>query len=226
MLRWLGALAVLLCATHAGAEPPRRAEWLAGAALTFSHTTSVDLAAIAGSRAYGRANDAGPGALGLSLHGGVVTPFDLELAVTGTLAAGGLELDTVEARYFGDRAQVGSSLTARADLGVRWSPQVAPGLRLFVGPAAGLTRLAASSPLGFARLDSAAVGVDAGVRLRTSTISRVVSGHVELALWARRELPLDARVGTNSSAVLFDGSAGGLAIYAFGASAGYVFAFR
>ncbi len=226
-MRWMVVSTALLLVTQsAQAQESGRAKWIAGAALGFSHTTHADLAVIAGDRAYGRANDVGPGALGLTLRAGVVTSFDLELSATGSLAFGGLNLDVIESRYFDDHAQLGSTLTASAEVSPRWAPRLSPSLRLFVGPAAGAQRMAASSPLGFARLDSVGVGLDAGLRLHTNTISRVVDGQLELVLSARRELPIDARVGRSAGDVLFSGVGGGDAIYSFGVSAGYAFGFR
>lgn len=220
-------VAMLALGTTARAQPPSGLELSAGASLTGRYTTRADLAALAGSSGYGSGNDLGPSTLGLELHGGVNLPL-AELGVGGWLAVGGLSLDSVERRYLGGTpAQLGSSLDLGAEAALRLHPDISRELGLKVGPAIAWQGMAASSPLGMARLELLGVGLDAGLVLRTGAISRVVDGHVELMLSARRELPLDVYVARDANDVLLSGTAGSAgAIYSFGARLGYVFDFH
>ena len=217
-------LSMVLLSRSALAED--RVEALAAASIEARRTTPIDLAEVAGASGYGTANDASPMALGLALEAGLLLPVSLELHATATIAVGGLDLAQVEQRYFGDTEQIGSSVSAAADGSVRFAPLLYPDLRLLVGPAAGWRRLAASSPLGFGRVDLVELGLDAGVLLHLNTISRVVDGYLTVVAFGRRALPLEARVGQSASEVAFSGSGGGPAIYDFGLRVGYVFGFH
>ncbi|MCA9592671.1 MAG: hypothetical protein KC776_05145 [Myxococcales bacterium] len=221
-------LFLLTLSVAAPAVAQTKLEGLAGAGLSLRHTTSANLAEIAGAAGYSDKNDVSPGSLGFDMRAGVLLPVDLELDATGTLAAGGLALSDIERRYFSSEPEtVGSSLAAGAYGSIRYAPELSDGLRLLVGPSAGAQRLAASSPAGSAHLDLLGVGLDAGFRLRLHHISRVVDGHLELLLSGRRELPLDAHAQTSADNVLFSGTSGSApAIWSFGLSAQYVFSFH
>jgi hypothetical protein len=222
-----GALATV-CTLSANARAEEKLEALAGAGTSFRHTTAIDLAKIAGASGYGSANDAGPGALGFELRAGVWFPFQLELDATGSIAAGGLNLSRVEERYLGASPQpLGSTLTASADFGVRFAPLVTPGIRLLLGPSAGAERMSATSPAGAARLDMLHVGLDAGLRLHTNRISRVVDGNIEAVVGVRRELPFHLSVSKNGSDDVFSGTQSEQPqIYSFGIAVQYVFSFH
>jgi hypothetical protein len=224
--RLLPLSAALLLTTPGFAFAEERLEGLAGAALNLRHTTEIDLARVAGAEGYGAGSDTGPLALGLGLSGGLVTPFSLEIAASAWIAVGGLDLDRIERRYFDGPEGVGSSASVGAEGGVRFAPLIAPDLRLLVGPAAGGRTLVASSPAGSAWVNLMSFGLDTGARLHLNTISRVVDGHLELLLHARRDFPFQARVQRSHDDVLFDGRGGGASVYSFGASVGYVFAFH
>lgn len=203
-----------------------RFEALLGAGLGFRHTTEVDLAEQAGASGYGAANDASPAALAFEIRGGVLFPVPLELDLTAAIAVGGLAIAEVERRYFGATADIGSSISASAEASPRFAPLVASDLRLLVGPALGVQRMSVSSPAGSARIDLLGVGLDAGARLRMHSISRILDGHLEVVLRARRELPLDVRVQRSADDVLFSGTGDGPAIYSVGLGVSYVFSFH
>jgi len=231
MRRWsFGFVAGLLAlSTVSGAaRAQEKLAALAGAGTSFRHTTAVDLARTAGVSGYGSGNDAGPGALGFELRAGVWLPIQLELDATGSIAAGGLNLARVEERYLGASPQpIGSTLTASAALGVRFAPSVAPGIRLLLGPSAGARRMSATSPAGGARLDMLHLGLDAGLRIHTQRISRVVDGNIEAVVDVRRELPFQLSVSKGGSDEVFSGTrAEQPAIYSFGIAVQYVFSFH
>jgi hypothetical protein len=215
----------MLAVTHA-ASADERFELLAGAGLGVRFTTGIDLAQEAQASGFDSGNDVSPAALGFELRAGVLFPVSLELDLTGVVAVGGLDLDEVERRYFGDAAEIGSSASASLEASLRFAPALSPDLRLFAGPAVGWQRMAASSPAGMARIDLLGVGLDLGARHRLNTISRVVDGHLELVLRARRELPLELRVAQSSDDVLFSGTGGGDPIYSAGIGLSYVFSFH
>lgn len=224
-LVWL--LWVLLWTRGAAAQPAERFEALAGAGLGYGYTTAIDLAREAGASGYGSGDDTtGRGTLGFELRAGVLFPLSLELDATAGIAIGGLALAGVERRYFGSIGSFGTNLAAGLETSARFAPRVAPDLRLLVGPAVGWKRLASSSDVGMARIDLLGVGLDAGARLRLHTSSRVVDGHLELVLRARRELPLDVYVARSADDVLFSGNGSGEAIYSLGLGISYVMAFH
>ncbi len=165
--------------------------------------------------------------LGFELHGGLSLPL-VELGVGGWLGVGGLSLDRIETRYLGGSpAQLGSSLDLGVEGALRLHPDITSELGLRLGPSLAWQRMAASSPLGIARLDLLGVGLDAGVVWRTGSISRVVDGHVELMLSARRELPMGVYVARDANNVVLSGTSGRAApIYSFGFRLGYVFDFH
>ena len=216
-----------LCAESARAEPASGSDLLLEAGANFRHTTPIDLAALGGSKEFGTGNDASPGALSFEVGGGLVLPVPLELRGSAWIGVGGLNLSRVERRYLGSEPQqIGSSLTVGAGASARYSPRVTPDLRLFAGPALDWKRMAASSPAGSAQVELVGLGFDTGARLRISTQSRAISGHLELVLGARRELPAALWVGQSRSAVLFRGIHGHAdAIYSVTASIGYVISF-
>ncbi len=224
---------LLLVLTYAALEAPSaqaqsRVEALAGAGASFRHTTAVDLAEIAGESGYGSGDDTSPGALGFELRAGVLFPIDVELDTTATIAVGGLNLSRIERRYLGSEPdQLGSSLTASWAFSPRFAPTIAPDVRLLLGPGLELERMATSSPAGDAHVDSFGFGLDAGARLETNRISRVVDGALEFVLFGRREVPYDLRVARGPNTVLFSGTdAGGPPIYSFGIAVEYVFSFH
>lgn len=230
-MRWIVAATLaggLLLSSAAEAAETTETEWLFGAGVSFVRTTPVDLAAIAGSSRYGTGNDASGAALGFGLRAGVVTERVFELSLTGTIAAGGLALAQIESRYYGVGPDtIGGTLTATAELSGRYVAWDRPSLRLFVGPAVGLQRRAASSGVGGAFLDTVPVGLDVGARVPVSRISRRVEGSLELTLLARRELMPAAQVGGGRAGPPeLAGSGGGDAIYSFGVAFGYVFGLR
>ncbi len=228
MRSWILLVATVTLLDAAPAMAQTRLEGLAGAGLSFRHTTSASLAEIAGEPGYDHTDDTSPGALGFDVRAGVLLPVQLELDATASIAVGGLNLSQVEERYFASEPQqLGSSLTAGAYGSLRFAPELSDGFRALVGPSFGLQRMAASSPAGDAHLDLLGVGLDAGFRLRLHHISRVVDGHLELVLSARRELPLDAAAKTGPHTVLFSGTGGSPpAIYSFGLGIQYVFSFH
>lgn len=221
------AMVVLALDTTAHAAPPNGLELSAGASLAGRYTTHADLAALAGAHGYGSGDDVGPPTLGLELHGGLDLPL-VELGVGAWLGVGGLSLDRVETRYLGgSHADVGSSLDLGVEGALRLHPELSSELGLRLGPSVAWQRMAASSPLGLARLDLLGVGIDAGVVWRTGPIAPVVDGHLELMLSARRELPLYAYVARSASDVVLSGTSGHApAIYSFGCRLGYVFDFH
>lgn len=224
---FLVASTLILGAQPARAEEPSRVQVLASAGIDYRFTTAIDLAEEAGASGYGASDDTtGRGALGLELRAGVLLPFELELDARGVIAVGGLDLDDVEQRYFGATDTVGSTLSAGLDGSVLYAPALGRDLRLLAGPAVGWRRLGASSGVGMAQIDLIGVGVDAGLRLQLSTISRAVDGQLELVLRARRELPQRVFVGQNREDFLFEGTGHGSAIYSFGLGVSYVFAFH
>lgn len=210
------------CSQNANAQ--ERVEALVGPGASLYTTTAIDLAGQVGAGGYGSGNDASPAALGFELRAGVLLPFPLELDTSWVLAIGGLSLGRVEQRYFGDTAQLGSALTAGVDFSPRFAPLMVPDLRLLLGPAVGLKRMAVASPLGGARIDSVGVGLDVGVRWHVSTISRILDGHLEVVTHARREIPFQVDVAGSDS--LLSGTGGAEPIYGFGWSSSWVFAFH
>jgi hypothetical protein len=225
-LRILVVSALVLLARPALAES--RVEALAGAGASLRYTTALDLAEVAGQTGYGRGDDTSPAALGFELRAGVLLPVDVELDATGSIAVGGLNLGRVERRYLGSEPQpIGSTLSANADLGARFAPALGSGIRFLIGPSFGAERMAASSPAGGAYLDLFHVGLDAGVRIRTNRISRVVDGSLELVLTTRRELPFALRVARSANDVVLSGTDGnGPDIYSLGIAVEYVFSFH
>jgi hypothetical protein len=229
-LRFVFMLALLLSSTvvtrPARCQTEPELEALASSGVGFRHTTDLDLAAEANATGYGSGNDVSPGALSWEVRAGVLLPIALELDATARIGVGGLALGRVEERYFGEQDQIGSSLSVGVDASARFAPLLIPRLRLLVGPAAGLSRLAASSGSGMARADLFGIGLDVGARYRLHSISRVVDGHLELVLGMRRELPIAVRVAQGADDVLFTGTGGGETVYSFGIGVGYVFSFH
>lgn len=221
------ALGVLAWMGTARAAPPNGLELSAGASLTGRYTTKVDLAQLAGASDSGSGNDLGPPTLGVELTGGLNLPL-AELGVGAWLAVGGLSLGRIESRYLGgSHTQVGSSLDAGLEGALRLHPDISRELGLRIGPVVAWQRMQGSSPLGVGRFELLGVGLDAGLVWRTGPISRVVDGHVELMLSARRELPLDVYVARDANDVVLAGTRGRTAaIYSFSARLGYVFDFH
>jgi hypothetical protein len=203
-----------------------RVEALVGPGASLYTTTTIDLAGQVGADGHGSGNDASPAALGFELRAGVLFAVPIEIDTSWVLAIGGLSLADVEQRYFGYSADLGSALSAGVDLSPRFAPLMTKELRLLVGPAVGVKRMAVSSPLGDARFDSVGVGFDVGVRWHVSTISRILDGHIELVTHARREIPFRVRVSRGPGEELFSGNGGGEPIHGFGWSGSWVFAFH
>lgn len=220
------ALALAVTARSALADDARL-EGLGSVGIDYRFTSAIDLAREAGASGYGEGDDTtGRGALGFELRAGVLLPFELELDARGVLAVGGLDIDDVEQRYFGDTDEVGSTLSAGLDASVLYAPALDRGLRLLVGPAVGWRRLSVASGVGAAQVDLVGVGIDAGLRLELGALSDVVDGHLELVLHGRRELPTRVFVGQSRDRTLFTGTGHGDPVYSFGAGVSYVFAFH
>lgn len=221
------AIGVLALGATARARPPAGLEVSAGASLVGRYTTDADLAALAGSNRFGSGSDLGPPTLGVELTGDLNLPL-AELGVGGWLSVGGLSLDRVEQRYLGGgHPHVGSSLDLGVEGALRLHPELSRELGLRIGPSVAWQRMAASSPAGMARLDLLGVGLDAGLAWRTGSISRVVDGHIELMLSARRELPLHTYVARDADTVVLSGTGGNAGpIYSASARLGYVFDFH
>ena len=223
-LAGLVALASVTC--PARAEPTGDVLLAAGA--TYRHVTRVDLAQIGGSDDHGSDGDQSPGSLSAEIGAGLLFRPGFELRGSAWLGVGGLALAHVEERYFDSGPeQIGSSLTVGAGGSARYAPALTPGVRAFVGPAVDWKRLTAASPAGSAHLELVGVGLDAGLRFRTSAATSKLGGHLELTFAARRELPVAVWVGRSRTDVLFSGvESAGDPVYSIGMGAAYVMTFN
>ncbi len=213
-------VAMLLCAGSAHAF-----EWQLGTGVQFRHAGEVDLAALADADGYGAQSDTSPGQLGWQISGGIQPVPALEIGADASIAVGGLAIGDVEERYFGQQDNVGGSSTFEAGGAVRWVPVLSPDLRLFAGGAASWQRMAASSGIGHAHLDSLAVGPEAGLRWRL-TDGEAFDGELQLRGDVRWHEPLRVEVGHSADNVLFETTDPAEAFWSFGVSVSWIFAFR
>ncbi len=221
-----GLLALASLTRPALAEP--NGDVLLAAGASYRHVTRVDLAQIGGADDYGSDGDQSPGSLSMEIGAGLAFRAGFELRASAWLGVGGLALAHVEDRYFDTGpGQIGSSLTVGTGASVRYAPELTPAVRAFVGPAVDWKRLTAASPAGSAHLELVGVGLDAGLRFRTSSAASKLGGHVELTFGARRELPVGVWVGRSRSDVSFSGvESAGDPVYSVGLGAAYVFSFN
>jgi hypothetical protein len=221
-MRWLGWMAVLLCAAQANAM-----EWQAGAGLTLRHAGEVDLADQASAGGYGSGSDTSPGQLGLQLTAGLRPLEAFEVGVDASIAVGGLSLGEVERRYLGSDPQpIGSSATVELGGALRYVPALGADTRLLLGAAGGWERMAASSPAGDARLDSAALGPEVGVRWRAARLGDSVDGDLQFRIDARWHLPTRVRVSRSQTDVLFEDASPADPFWSVGVSVTWLFGFR
>lgn len=174
-------------------EPPRRAVgFYVGGGPRAQVTTAIDLAALAGSDAFGEGDDTSPLALGFAFGGGLVLG-DWELGAQALLALGGLNLSRVEERYFDAEPQpLGSMLTASLEGAARHLWRLAPDFELAAGLGAGYLLMSAASPAGSAFFRAITVGPEVGARYRLHGRRGAGGGWIGVAFDGRLLLPVVA----------------------------------
>jgi hypothetical protein len=200
-------------------------EWQLGTGVQLRHAGEVDLAAMAGADGYGSARDTSPGQLGWQISGGLQPIPAFEVGLDASIAVGGLAIGDVEERYFDQQDNVGSSATVEAGLALRWLPVLSPDLRLFTGGAASLQRMSSASGIGHARLDSLAIGPEAGLRWRVSE-GDGVDGELQLRVDGRWHQPLRVEVAHSADNVLFETTDAEEGFWSAAVSVSWIFAFR
>jgi hypothetical protein len=194
--------------------------------LALEHTTRLDLAKQAGATGYGSGNDVAlmSGALDAGMgfamrQGGTL----LEATIEGWIAAGGLDIGSVERRYLAGRSfDIGSSSAYGMAFRERIMPELSPNVNLVVGPSFEFRDLVASSPAGRASAALLGVGLEAGVRWRLHSLSEHASGWLQITVRGCGELPMSVHVDRSTNDPVFSAGYSGHPIGSFGLAASYV----
>lgn len=197
--------------------------------LTFSvfgrSVPNLDLAEQAGVSGFGRADDAAALSLGVEVDFGIeLDPIEIGISVAE--AAGGLDQDAIEERYFDDSDTAQGASTSEAGLHAWWVFGAGEDLQWLAGPHARFLRMKGVSGAASARSDSLGFGAQFGMRFRTHKVSEGLDGSVRALVSLDANLPLEATVRRASGDPLFTNDSPDGVFYAYAVTAGFCLTFK
>lgn len=186
---------------------------------------SLDLAAQAGADGFGEGDDATALSLGVKIDFGVgLGP--VEVGVAFAQAAGGLDQDDIEERYFDGTDTAQGASTTEAGLHAWWVSASSPDLQLLTGPRVRWLSMKSTSGVADARSDSLGFGGQFGIRYRTHKVSSTLDGALRAMVSLDANLPLEATVTGASGDPLFTSDSPSGVFFSYTVAAGFCLSFK